>query len=272
MLVSSRGLVPPGGALIEVADSREAFRRFVEHLEIEGARAPGTGSVDPTARIGDGATVAAGATVGPGAIIGSGARVASRAVIGARASIGANAVVADDVRLGDDVRIGAGSVIGGPGFALTGIDSGLAGLPIPHVGGVVVGAGTWIGALVCIAAGTIDPTVLGQDVRIDNLVQVAHNCHIGDGVVIAAQSGLGGSVSIGAGARLGGQVGIADHGSVGAGATVLAKSGVFRHVPPGAVWGGYPARPRTEWLRSVAVARNTRRPARSAEPPLAEQR
>jgi UDP-3-O-[3-hydroxymyristoyl] glucosamine N-acyltransferase len=85
-------------------------------------------------------------------------------------------------------------------------------------------------------------------------VHVAHNCDVGEGAIIAAQSGLAGSVTVGRGALLGGQVGVADHVTIGEGARIAAKSGVIGDVPAGAVVAGYPAVPRVRWLRALARA------------------
>src|SRR6185437_5627665 len=109
-----------------------------------------------------------------------------------------------------------------------------------------------IGALCTIAAGTIGPTILRRGVKLDAQVHVGHNCEIGEGTIIAAQSGLAGSVVIGKNVLIGGQVGIADHLTIGDGAKIAAKSGVIGDVAPGATIAGYPAVERHRWLRGLA--------------------
>ncbi len=152
---------------------------------------------------------------------------------------------------GERVRIGAGSVIGSPGFGwAVGPDGAVR--AVPQLGGVVIEDDVSIGPLCTIDAGTLSPTVVRRGTKIDAHVHVAHNCDIGEGCMIAAQSGFAGSVKLGRGVLVGGQVGIADHVSVGDGARIAAKSGVIGDVPAGAVVAGYPAVPRGRWLRALA--------------------
>jgi UDP-3-O-[3-hydroxymyristoyl] glucosamine N-acyltransferase len=98
----------------------------------------------------------------------------------------------------------------------------------------------------------LDDTVIGRGSKIDNLVQIGHNCQLGSYCIIAAQTGLAGSVVVEDGAIMGGQVGIADHLTIGRGAKLAAQSGVLRDVPPGEVQGGSPARSIKLWLRAMS--------------------
>jgi UDP-3-O-[3-hydroxymyristoyl] glucosamine N-acyltransferase len=165
------------------------------------------------------------------------------------------------VQLGARVTIAPGAVIGAPGFGhATGPDGKVR--PIPQLGGVVVEDDVHIGALCTIAAGTIGPTILRRGARLDAQVHVGHNCEVGQGTLIAAQSGLAGSVIIGKGVLVGGQVGIADHVTVGDGARIAAKSGVIGDVPAHSTVAGYPAVERHRWLRGLAEL--YRRSARGA--------
>ncbi len=172
--------------------------------------------------------------------------------IGAGCTIGQGAQLLPGVVLGDRVSIGPGTIVGAPGFGFVRSPSGAL-QPIPHRGGVVIDDDVHVGPLCSIAAGTLGPTRIGRGVKLDALVHVAHNCEIGAGTVIAAQSGLAGSVIVGAGVRIGGQVGIADHVRIGDGASLAAKSGVISDVPRGATFAGYPAVERTRWLRGLAM-------------------
>jgi UDP-3-O-[3-hydroxymyristoyl] glucosamine N-acyltransferase len=177
---------------------------------------------------------------------------ADEPVVGTDCRIGPGAVLLPRVRIGARVTIGAGTVIGAPGFGwVTGPD----GKPraIPQLGGVVIEDDVHIGPLCTIAAGTIGPTILRRGVKLDAQVHVAHNCEIGDGTIVAAQSGFAGSVVIGKGVLIGGQVGIADHLTIGDGARIAAKSGVIGDVPAGATVAGYPAVERYRWLRGLAA-------------------
>jgi UDP-3-O-[3-hydroxymyristoyl] glucosamine N-acyltransferase len=172
-------------------------------------------------------------------------------VVGPGASIDGTARLFPGVRVGARVRIGAGAVIGAPGFGyVQGPDGRVR--EVPHRGGVVLEDDVHVGPLVTIAAGTIGPTILRRGAKLDAQVHVGHNVDVGEGTMIAAQTGLAGSVVIGRGVLIGGQVGIADHVTVGAGARIAAKSGVIGDVPAGATFAGYPAIERPRWLRGLA--------------------
>jgi UDP-3-O-[3-hydroxymyristoyl] glucosamine N-acyltransferase len=164
---------------------------------------------------------------------------------------GENVVLGARVVIGDRVRIGPGCVIGAPGFGwATGPDGRVR--AVPQVGGVVIEDDVHLGSLCTIDAGTLAPTIIRRGAKIDSQVHVGHNCDIGEGAMIAAQSGFAGSVKIGRGVLVGGQVGVADHVTVGDGARIAGKSGVIGDVPSGAVVAGYPAVPRGRWLRVLA--------------------
>jgi UDP-3-O-[3-hydroxymyristoyl] glucosamine N-acyltransferase len=176
---------------------------------------------------------------------------ADDAVIGEGCRIGRGVVLMPRVRLGARVTIGAGAVIGDAGFGFAQGPKG-AMRAIPHLGGVVIEDDAHIGALCTVAAGTLSPTTIKRGAKLDAQVHVAHNCEIGEGTIIAAQSGIAGSVVIGRGVLMGGQVGVADHIAIGDGARIAAKSGVIGDVAAGSTVAGYPAVERHRWLRGLA--------------------
>jgi len=171
--------------------------------------------------------------------------------LGRDVSLGAHVTLGVRVVVGDGVTIGSGAVIGGVGFGwATGPDGKTK--RVPHLGGVVLEDHVTVGPLCTIDAGVLSPTIVRRAVHLDAHVHVAHNCDIGEGTFVAAQSGFAGSVKIGRGVRIGGQVGIADHVTVGDNARIAGKSGVIGDVPAGATVAGYPAVARLRWLRGLA--------------------
>jgi UDP-3-O-[3-hydroxymyristoyl] glucosamine N-acyltransferase len=202
------------------------------------------------------------AHLGKGVIVMPGAVIGADAVIGPRVVIGPGVVIGEGTRIGAHVSIShavigrecvilAGARIGEAGFGYV-ADEGRA-LPLPQLGRVMIGDHVDIGANTTVDRGTLGDTVIGDGTKIDNLVQVAHNCRIGRGVLIASQTGISGSCEIGDGVMIGGQAGMADHVTIGAGAMITAKSGLMKDVPPGERWGGIPAKPAREWMKDVAA-------------------
>ena len=202
-----------------------------------------------------GVLIEPGVVLGPGVHIGRGTRIGANTVVGAGVTIGRDCQIGANVTLscaliGDRVRIMAGAVIGEPGFGATPGPKGL--IDIPQLGRVIVQDGVTIGANSCIDRGAFEDTMIGENTKIDNLVQIAHNVRVGRNCVMAAHTGISGSVVIGDGAQFGGRAGVADHVVIGDGARVGAASGVMKDIPPGETWGGMPARPIRRWMRETA--------------------
>ncbi|CAH1648324.1 UDP-3-O-acylglucosamine N-acyltransferase [Hyphomicrobiales bacterium] len=217
--------------------------------------APGA-IVHPTAVLEPGVTVDPGAVIGPGAEIGAGTVIASHAVIGPQVRIGRNCSIGagstiQATLIGNRVIVHPGARIGQDGFGFAMSPKGH--MKVPQVGRVIIQDDVEIGANSCIDRGASRDTVIGEGTKIDNLVQIGHNCVIGRHCVICAQTGLAGSSTLEDFVVLGGQVGLAGHLTVGAGAQIAAQSGVAGDVPRGARYGGSPAQPALAWARESAL-------------------
>ncbi len=254
----ARGLDPARNLLIidtpQVAHAKLA-RLLHPEPPVEATPGPDSGISD-TARLGDNVVLANGVVIGPRAEIGAGSTIGAGSVIGAGVIIGPDARIGAQVcishaLIGARVTIQPGAKIGQAGFGYHPGPTGL--VHIPQLGRVIIGDDVDIGANTTIDRGSGEDTVIGPGTKIDNLVQIAHNCRIGAHCVIVGQVGLSGSVVIGDGTVLAGQVGIADHVTIGAGVRVAAKSGVMRDIPDGATQAGSPAVDIRLFLRTNAM-------------------
>ena len=233
---------------------RAHFARAMNKMAVPKSLATSEGE----AKIAKSAKVHSSAIVGAGAVIEDGAEIAPYAIIGPGVHIGAGTVIGShsDISctiIGKNCKIKPSAVIGGAGFGVTGDEKGM--LDIPHLGRVIIGNGVSIGSQSCVDRGQIGDTVIGDNVKVDNLVQIAHNCTIGEGTVIAGHVGISGSCVVGKGVQMGGNVGLADHIKVGDGASIAARAGVMHNIPAGEVWSGIPAMPIREHMRLVSATR-----------------
>lgn len=251
---------PHGQALIVVENPRAAFVTFLEELggtEDLPAGIHHTAVIERDVRLGASVRVDAVVTIGAGSEVGSsvrlheGVRIGERCRIGDGTTIHPNAVLYPGVRVGRRCILHAGCVIGADGFGYVPVGASLR--KVPHLGSVDIGDDVEVGANTCIDRARTGATVIGAGTKIDNLVHVAHNVHVGRSTVIVAQVGVAGSVEIGSGVMLGGQVGIKDHVSIGDGARVGAQAGVIGDVAAGEVVSGYPARPHRRQMRQYAA-------------------
>ncbi|MFB9951985.1 UDP-3-O-(3-hydroxymyristoyl)glucosamine N-acyltransferase [Rhizobium puerariae] len=211
--------------------------------------------VDPTARLEADVDVEPMAVIGARAEVGSGTRIGAGAVIGADVKIGRNCSIAAGASIvagliGNGVIIHNGVRVGQDGFGFAPGPRGM--LKIVQVGRVIIQDNVEIGANTTVDRGAMDDTVIGEGTKIDNQVQIAHNVRIGRHCGIASGVGIAGSTHIGNGVLIGGASGINGHITIGDGAQIAAMSGVIANVPPGAIYGGIPARPMKDFLREMA--------------------
>jgi UDP-3-O-[3-hydroxymyristoyl] glucosamine N-acyltransferase len=260
-VILPRGLAAecPTAALIS-ARPYASYARVAAWLHPAVALEPG---MHPTAQVAATARVAASAWIGPCACVGE------RAVIGERCSIGPHSVIEDGARIGDDCRLEArvtvcrdvvigarctlkpGAVAGADGFGFAPDDDGY--VKVPHLGSLRIGDDVEIGANTTVDRGTIGDTVIEDGVKLDNQVQVGHNCRIGAHTVIAGCTGISGSAVIGRRCMIGGAVGIVGHLEIGDDVIVTGYSMVSHSLPgPGTYSSGMPAIPAAEWRRAVA--------------------
>jgi UDP-3-O-[3-hydroxymyristoyl] glucosamine N-acyltransferase len=248
-------LAPEGCAKLITAEPHAAFARAASRLHRALRHSADSPPVHPTAVIDPNATLGPGVIVGPGARIGAGTVIVANAVIGPGVEIGrdcrvgANATVLFAV-IGDRVRILSGAVIGEAGFGVTTGREGV--IDVPQLGRVIIEDEVTIGANTTVDRGAWADTVIGAHTKVDNLVQIAHNVRLGRNCMLAAHTGISGSVVVGDGAVFGGRAGIADHLEIGAGARIAAAAGVMKDVPPGEMWVGSPARPIRRFMRETA--------------------
>jgi UDP-3-O-[3-hydroxymyristoyl] glucosamine N-acyltransferase len=226
-----------------------------------------TAGVHPTAVVAPGARVAPGAEVGPyvvieaGCVVGDGAAIGSHCTLGEGSSVGAGTHLHARVTVYGGCSIGArcvvhsGVVIGADGFGMA--REGGRWLKIPQVGGVRIGDDVEIGANTTIDRGALDDTVIEEGVKLDNQIQVGHNCIIGAHTVIAGCTGISGSVTIGRNCMIGGGVGIVGHLTICDGATISGFTFVTKSVTePGTYTSGMPLMPHAQWLRNSAHLRH----------------
>jgi UDP-3-O-[3-hydroxymyristoyl] glucosamine N-acyltransferase len=215
-------------------------------------------NVSPTAKIGDGCYISNGVSIYDDCLIKDNTFIGANCVIQRGVEIGANSRIESNVSIccaiiGPKAYIKSGARIGQPGF---GFYVGPAGpVDILQLGRVIIGRDVQIGANCTIDRGSMEDTIIGNMVRMDDMVHIAHNVHIGDYCVIAAQCGIAGSTFIGKSCFLGGQVGIAGHLKIGDGVSIAAQSGVMNNIENNKKIGGTPATGLSSWLRQIVVVR-----------------
>ena len=250
--------------LIRVKDAYTAFAillgKYQEMMQqqLQGVQEPSY--ISKTASYGQNVFIGAFAYIGDSVKVGDNTKIYPNVYIGNNVTIGNNTIIHPGVKIyheckiGNNVTIHAGTVIGSDGFGFAPQADGTF-KKVPQIGNVVVEDHVEIGANATIDRATIGSTLIKKGVKLDNLIQIAHNVEVGESSVIAAQAGVSGSTKIGKGVMIGGQAGIVGHIQLGDGAKVNAQSGVSKSIDAGKAVTGSPAYDYTAALRSQAVNR-----------------
>src|SRR3989442_4237294 len=209
-------------------------------------------SIGDRVKIGAGAVIEAGVSVGNNTIVEAGCYVGKNSKIGNDCTLYPRVVIYKNVEIGNRVIIHAGAVIGADGFGF--VNDGAVHVKFPQVGKVIIEDDVEIGANTCIDRGSLETTIIRRGVKLDNLIQIAHNVEIGEHTVIAAQTGISGSSKLGPQCIIGGQVGIGEHARLDAHTVIGGQGGVLngKHVRGGELLWGTPVPPLKEFLLQQA--------------------
>ncbi|MCK9995784.1 MAG: UDP-3-O-(3-hydroxymyristoyl)glucosamine N-acyltransferase [Candidatus Krumholzibacteria bacterium] len=253
----------PDRALIRVDDADLAMAQVLSLFEPDPPKYEqgihSSAVVDPTAEIGEGASIGAGCYIGPGVVIGANTRLYPNVTILDDSSIGSGSIIWSGTVVRERCRIGHNCIlhlnvsIGADGFGYRPSPDGRGLVKVPQIGTVTLGDGVEIGAGSCIDRGKFSTTYLGDGTKIDNLVQIAHNCRLGRSCVMAGQSGLAGSITLGDGVIMGGGSRIKDHCTVGSGAKLGGNATALADVEPGATILGTPAQEYRQTIKQWAA-------------------
>ena len=255
---------PPDTALIAVDNPTFAFSIVVRHFAAASrAFQPGVSpqaSIDPTAildpakvRVHAGAVIMAGARVGNGTVVGPNCVIGEDAVVGCDCQLMANATLRERCVLGDRVILQPGVVIGSDGYGYELVDG--RHVKIDQVGIVEIGDDVEIGANTTIDRARFGKTLIGEGTKIDNLVQIGHNCVIGKHCLIVALCGISGSTRLGDYVTMAGQCGTAGHVTIGDKVSLAGRTGVTTNLPGGEVYSGLPAQPFRDEMKLRATVR-----------------
>ena len=246
--------------LIKVDNAYESLAKLLNLYEMSKPKKTGIDPlayIAPTAKIGQNVYIAPFACVGDNAVIGDNTSLHPHATVGSGAKVGSNCILYPHVTVYHDCRVGnncilhAGSVVGADGFGFAPSPEGYE--KIPQIGIVILEDNVEIGANTCIDRATMGATVIRKGVKLDNLIQIAHNVEVGSHTVMASQVGVAGSTKIGEWCMFGGQVGVAGHITVGNKVNMGAQSGVNGSVKDGKALIGTPPIEFKNYFKSSAV-------------------
>lgn len=257
-----------GRALILVKDADVAMARVLDLFALPDPTVQAgihpTAIVDASAKlgkdlaIGPWCVIGPGVTLGDGVVLHAGVSVYEEARIGAKSVLWPGVVVRERCVVGERCLFHSHVVIGTDGFGYRPekTDAGVTLVKVPHLGHVEIGKDVELGAGTTIDRGKFGPTIVGDGCKLDNQVQIGHNCTLGRMVVIAGCTGVAGSTTIGDGTMIGGLVAIGDHRTIGKGVQLAGGAQVMHDIPDGQRWAGSPAKPLKQAAREeLAIQR-----------------
>lgn len=251
---------PVKATLIRVANAYEAIARLLTIYESMTQNRSGIhplAFISETAKVADDVYVGAFAYIGDGATIGAGTQIYPHAVVEERATIGEDCILYPNVSIYHDCKVGnrcilhSGVVIGADGFGFAPSADGYE--KIPQIGIVTIEDDVEIGANACVDRSTMGSTYIRRGVKLDNLVQIGHNCDINRHTVMSAQTGVAGSTKVGEWCMFGGQTGIAGHIQVADRTSLGAQSGLISNKKAGVQLMGSPAIDAKQWMKMQAI-------------------
>lgn len=256
-------------ALIKVKNADLAMAKLLEVFSLDGpvfeTDIHSSAVVHESVKIGEGCKIGANCYVGKDVVLGSGVVLYPNVSVFDDTSIGDSTTVWSGTVIRERSKIGSHCIfhnnvsIGADGFGYRPSEDGRGLVKVPHIGNVVIGNYVEIGANSCVDRGKFSSTIVGDGCKIDNLVQIGHNCVMGRFCIMAGSSGLAGSVTLGDGVIIGGSASIKDHTTIHSGAVVGAGSGVMKDVPAGMTVLGYPAAESKEKLKQWVALRKLAR-------------
>lgn len=253
---------PVKTTLIRVKSAYEAVAKLLQLYESMKPKKKGIDAlafVSPSAKIGEGCYIGPFAYIGDNAVVGDGCQIYPHAVVGENVKVGnnclfyPNSVIYHDCRVGNNVTLHSGSVIGADGFGFAPSANGYD--KIPQIGIVTIEDDVEIGANTCVDRSTMGSTYVRKGVKLDNLVQIAHNTDIGANTVMSSQCGVAGSTKVGEWCMFGGQVGLAGHITIGNKVFLGAQSGVPGSIKDGQQLIGTPPMDQRSYFKSQAIFR-----------------
>lgn len=249
--------------LVRVDDAYSAFSKLLEYynqIKLNKSGVENPSFISETAKIGENVYIGAFAYIGENVVLGENVKIYPNTYIGDNVSIGDNTTIFAGCKIYSETVIGrnctlhAGVILGADGFGFAPVQEGFYN-KVPQIGNVIIKDYVDIGAGTTIDRATLGSTIINKGVKIDNLVQIAHNVEVGKNTVIAAQTGIAGSTKVGENCMIGGQVGIAGHLTIGNRVKVQAQTGIGRNVKDDEVVQGTPALAYTEYNKAYVVFR-----------------